>query len=173
VFVIDTNKEDIAIYEAKKLHIPIMAVVDTNCNPDGLTYIIPGNDDSAKAIKLYCRLLSDAIISGIRENMAASGLDLSKFDSNSIPDIGKLKADSAKLNSKKTDSSNETEAMSEEVTAEVESSESGPDTSNKGHKPVKLMAKKPEAKSGFKPVGGEEKKPYTPSTAKKIPAKKV
>ncbi len=79
VFVIDTNKESLAIAEAKKLNVPIMAIVDTNCNPDGIAFPIPGNDDSAKSIKLFCRLLSDAAIAGIKENMALSGVDMSKF----------------------------------------------------------------------------------------------
>ena len=84
IFVIDTNKEALAIAEAKKLNIPIMAIVDTNCNPDDINYVIPGNDDSAKSIKLYCRLISDAIISGIKENMVASGIDISKFTGDEI-----------------------------------------------------------------------------------------
>ncbi len=87
MFVIDTNKEDIAISEAQKLNIPIAAVVDSNSNPDGINYPIPGNDDSSKAIRLYCRLLSDAILAGIRENLAASGLDVSKIDDADIPAI--------------------------------------------------------------------------------------
>jgi ribosomal protein S2 len=80
VFIIDTFKESLAIAEAKKLGVPIMAILDSNCNPDGITFPIPGNDDSAKAIKLYCRLLSDAAIAGVKENMAISGVDLSKFE---------------------------------------------------------------------------------------------
>jgi small subunit ribosomal protein S2 len=80
VFVIDTNKEALAIAEAKKLNIPVMAIVDTNCNPEVANYVIPGNDDSAKSIRLYCRLISDAIISGIKENLALSGVDINKFD---------------------------------------------------------------------------------------------
>lgn len=84
IVIIDIRKEDIAIKEARNLKIPIMAIVDTNCNPDDINYVIPGNDDSTKAIKLYCGLLSDAIISGIKENMAASGIDVSKFDISQI-----------------------------------------------------------------------------------------
>jgi small subunit ribosomal protein S2 len=57
LFVIDVNKEDLAIAEAKKLGIPVVAVVDTNCSPDGVDYIIPGNDDAARAIALYCDLV--------------------------------------------------------------------------------------------------------------------
>lgn len=78
IIVIDVNKEDIAIKEAQKLNIPVLAIVDTNCSPEGVKYVVPGNDDSTKAIKLYCKLLSDTILSGIKENMAASGVDLSK-----------------------------------------------------------------------------------------------
>jgi small subunit ribosomal protein S2 len=80
VFIIDTNKEALAIAEARKLNIPIMAIVDTNCNPDSVNYVIPGNDDSAKSIKLYCRLISDAIIVGVKENMIASGVEINKLE---------------------------------------------------------------------------------------------
>ncbi len=87
VFIIDTLKEELAVEEAKKLNIPIMAIVDTNCNPDNITYQIPGNDDSSKAIKLYCNLLADSIISGLRENMVAAGIDLSKVEEGKLPEV--------------------------------------------------------------------------------------
>jgi small subunit ribosomal protein S2 len=79
MIVIDVNKESLAIAEAKKLNIPILALLDTNCNPDKISYPVPGNDDSAKSIKLFCRLISDAIIAGIKENMLASGVDIEKI----------------------------------------------------------------------------------------------
>ena len=56
IFVIDTNKEQLAIKEAERLHIPVAAILDTNCDPDGITYPIPGNDDAGRAISLYCDL---------------------------------------------------------------------------------------------------------------------
>jgi len=65
VFVIDTNKEDIAIKEARRLGVPVAAIVDTNCDPDGITYVIPGNDDASRAITLYCDLVAKAVIDGI------------------------------------------------------------------------------------------------------------
>ena len=65
IFVIDTNKEDIAISEARRLGIPVAAVVDTNCNPDGITFVVPGNDDAARAITLYCDLIARAALDGI------------------------------------------------------------------------------------------------------------
>ena len=65
VFVIDTNKEDIAIKEARRLNVPVAAIVDTNCDPDGITFVVPGNDDASRAISLYCDLIAKAAIDGI------------------------------------------------------------------------------------------------------------
>ena len=76
LFVIDVNKEDLAIAEAKKLGIPVVAVVDTNCSPAGVDYIIPGNDDAARAIALYCDLVSRAALDGMSAQMGAAGVDL-------------------------------------------------------------------------------------------------
>ena len=76
LFVIDTNKESIAIQEARKLKIPIVAVVDTNCDPDGIDYPIPGNDDAGRAITLYCDLVARAAIDGIERGQGASGVDI-------------------------------------------------------------------------------------------------
>jgi small subunit ribosomal protein S2 len=76
LFIIDTNKEDLAVKEAQKLGIPIIAIIDSNCSVDGITYPIPGNDDSTRAIRLYCRLLSDAVLSGIQQSMTSTGADL-------------------------------------------------------------------------------------------------
>lgn len=76
MIVIDTNKEAIAIAEARKLGIPVIAVVDTNCDPDGITYPIPGNDDAARALLLYCELFSRAVIDGISKGAGSSGEDI-------------------------------------------------------------------------------------------------
>ncbi|WP_091739685.1 30S ribosomal protein S2 [Phenylobacterium immobile] len=76
MFVIDTNKEAIAIQEARKLNIPVIAILDTNCNPDGITYPIPGNDDAARAIQLYCDLIADAVLDGLAAGQSAAGVDL-------------------------------------------------------------------------------------------------
>ncbi|MDE3060297.1 MAG: 30S ribosomal protein S2 [Pseudomonadota bacterium] len=76
LFIIDTGKEDLAVKEAQKLEIPIVAIIDSNCTTDGITYPIPGNDDSTRAIHLYCRLISDAVIDGIQQSMTATGQDL-------------------------------------------------------------------------------------------------
>ena len=74
--VIDTNKETIAIEEARKLGIPVVAILDSNSNPDGIAYPVPGNDDAARAIVLYCDLVSRAVIDGISQSQLASGVDI-------------------------------------------------------------------------------------------------
>jgi small subunit ribosomal protein S2 len=76
MFVIDTNKEAIAIQEARRLGIPVVAVVDSNCDPDSIDYPIPGNDDAARAISLYCDLISKAAIDGIARQQGSLGVDV-------------------------------------------------------------------------------------------------
>jgi small subunit ribosomal protein S2 len=76
IFVIDTNKEQLAIKEAARLHIPVAAILDTNSDPDGITFPIPGNDDAGRAISLYCDLVARAAIDGISRSRGDSGVDL-------------------------------------------------------------------------------------------------
>src|SRR5437879_2266299 len=76
LFVIDTNKEDIALKEARRLNIPIAAIVDSNCDPDGINFVVPGNDDAGRAISLYCDLIAKAAIDGISRAQGDSGIDL-------------------------------------------------------------------------------------------------
>jgi small subunit ribosomal protein S2 len=76
IFVIDTNKEDIAIQEAQRLGIPVAAIVDTNCDPKGITYVVPGNDDAGRALTLYCDLIARAVIDGIGRAQGDSGFDI-------------------------------------------------------------------------------------------------
>ena len=76
MFVIDTNKEAIAIQEARKLNIPVVAILDTNCDPQGISYPIPGNDDAARALQLYCDLVADAVLDGLTEGQTAMGVDI-------------------------------------------------------------------------------------------------
>src|SRR6476619_7218279 len=76
MFVIDTNKEAIAIAEARKLNMPIVAVVDSNSNPDGISHPIPGNDDAGRAITLYCDMIARAAIDGIERAQGSASVDL-------------------------------------------------------------------------------------------------
>jgi len=92
MFVIDTNKEDIAINEAHRLNIPVAAVVDTNCNPDGITFPVPGNDDAARAITLYCDLIARAAIDGISRAQGEAGLDLGAAEKPILEELPKAEA---------------------------------------------------------------------------------
>src|ERR1700759_745757 len=76
LFIIDTNKEKLAVQEANKLGIPVVAVLDSNSDPTGVTYPIPGNDDAIRAITLYCDLIAGAVLDGISAEMASSGTDI-------------------------------------------------------------------------------------------------
>ena len=87
MFVIDTNKEDLAIAEAKKLKIPVVAILDTNCNPNGVDYPIPGNDDAARAISLYCDLAARAVIDGMASQLDAAGFDLGELEEAPMEDL--------------------------------------------------------------------------------------
>ena len=80
LFIIDVGKEDLAILEAQKLGIPVVGVVDTNCSPKGVNYVIPGNDDAARAIQLYCDLVARAALDGMSAQMGAAGIDLGALE---------------------------------------------------------------------------------------------
>jgi len=80
IFVIDTNRESIAIQEARRLGIPVAAILDSNSNPDGITYPVPGNDDAGRAISLYCDLIARAAIDGISRAQGASGMDIGEAE---------------------------------------------------------------------------------------------
>ena len=120
IFVIDTVREQIAIKEAQKLNIPIAAIIDTNSNPEGITYPIPGNDDSAKSIKLYCELISQAALDGI-------SVQTKQFKKELTNDEEKLEVDNnAKNNkeSKETDNKSKDKKLSKESkTKEIEKEE--------------------------------------------------
>lgn len=76
MFVIDTNEQRIAIEEANKLNIPVIAIVDTNASFDGVNYIVPGNDDASKAIRLYMNLAQEAVLEGIQQSLIKAGVDI-------------------------------------------------------------------------------------------------
>ena len=80
IVVIDTNRESIAIKEAYKLGVPVVAVVDSDADPDNINYIIPGNDDATKSIDLYCSLFAEAALEGLQQGMTKSGIDIGSSD---------------------------------------------------------------------------------------------
>jgi small subunit ribosomal protein S2 len=90
IFVIDTVKEKLAIEEANKLGIPVVAVVDSNADPQGIAYPIPGNDDAIRAIHLYCDSVAGAVLDGIAGAMSSSGADLgamADLPAEALPDV--------------------------------------------------------------------------------------
>jgi small subunit ribosomal protein S2 len=119
MFVIDTNKEAIAILEARKLNIPIIAILDTNSDPDGITYPIPGNDDAARAIQTYCDLIADAVLDGLAAGAASSGVDLGASENPTEPMLAEPKAPkAAKVEAEVAPA--EAEAVAEEMIAAAE-----------------------------------------------------
>ncbi|MFO0411540.1 MAG: 30S ribosomal protein S2 [bacterium] len=119
IFVIDTNKEAIAILEARKLNIPIIAILDTNSDPDGITYPIPGNDDAARAIQTYCDLIADAVLDGLAAGQSAAGVDLGAAVNPDEPLLREAKAPkAAKVEAEVVPA--EAEAVAEEMIAAAE-----------------------------------------------------
>jgi small subunit ribosomal protein S2 len=92
LFIIDTNKEDIAVAEANKLGIPVVAVLDSNSDPTGISFPIPGNDDALRAIGLYCDLVAGAVLDGIQQEMVASGVDVGAAEA-PVEDVPEASAD--------------------------------------------------------------------------------
>ena len=95
LFVIDVGREDLAIEEAKKLGIPVVAVVDTNCSPEGVDFMIPGNDDAARAIALYCDLVARAALDGMSAQLDAAGIDLGEMEELAEEALAEEKASAA------------------------------------------------------------------------------
>ncbi len=139
IFVIDTNKEDIAVAEANVLNIPVVAVVDSNSDPQGITYPIPGNDDAIRAIKLYCELVADTVLDGIQDEMKSAGVDIGEQEdapAEALPEDGEDEAEggktkvvkkksraksTAKKTAAKTEEATEADAPAEDAPAAEES----------------------------------------------------
>ena len=166
LFVIDVKKEALAVAEANKLGIPVIAVVDTNCSPSGVDYIIPGNDDAARAISLYCDLIARSALDGMTEQMGAAGVDLGEMEDAPIE---------AELN---TDNVAEEGAKAKPVAEEAAKAEPGAEEAAKAEpvaeqavkaEPVKVKAatkKKAETKTKVSSSEEEKVKPKAKSTAK-------
>ncbi len=127
LFVIDINKEHIAIKEAQKLNIPVVAIIDTNCDPEGIDFPIPGNDDAMRAIDLYCDTMADAVLEGIQQELGASGIDPgSQADPapEKLPGDSDKKAENAEQTEIKPDAKSD---QPKEETAETNETNTGQD----------------------------------------------
>lgn len=171
IFVIDTNREKIAIQEAKKLGVPVAAIVDTNCNPDDIDIVIPGNDDSIKSIRMFANLIADAIISGISDSVggtASKAAPLSDDEAKDKADLesGKVKAKVTKKTTtkKKVTKDETTNKEAKEVKSEEKAEE--PKEAKKDT-PKKAAPKKKDEVSE-----NQEKKPAKKSGPKKTVSKK-
>jgi len=97
IFIIDTNKESIAVQEANKLGIPVIAIIDTNSDPDGITFPVPGNDDALRAIETYCDLVAGAVLDGIQAEMTAAGVDIGEMVEPTVEVLPTAEADLEKI----------------------------------------------------------------------------
>ena len=136
VFVVDVKKEALAVAEANKLGIPVVAVVDTNCSPTGVDYMIPGNDDASRAIGLYCDLISRAALDGMSAQLGAAGVDLGEMDESPAEEI---------LTETAVEESQSTETSEEEVKKSKEDDKKAADKVEVTTKKSKAVAKKPKA----------------------------
>ncbi|KAB7615771.1 30S ribosomal protein S2 [Amylibacter sp. SFDW26] len=142
VFIIDTNKESLAVAEAKKLGIPVVAVVDTNCSPDGIDFPIPGNDDAARAIELYCDLIARSALDGMASAMGSAGIDIGAAEEAPVEElpaaVEEVDAPAVKVEKKAT----KKKVAKEEAPAE-----------SAGTKPA-LLTEAPAEKDDLKKIGG-------------------
>ena len=118
LFIIDTNKEDIAVKEATKLGLPVIGVIDSNSSPEGITYPIPGNDDAMRAIDLYCGLISGAVLDGLQAELVASGADAGEQEEPAAEIVPEVPAEQVETASEPAPEAAETVATSEETAAE-------------------------------------------------------
>ena len=121
VFVVDVKKEALAVAEANKLGIPVVAVVDTNCSPTGIDYMIPGNDDASRAIGLYCDLISRAALDGMSAQLGAAGVDLGEMDEAPSEEVlSEVPAEEVKTETIKEGETVEPKADGKDVSEKVE-----------------------------------------------------
>ena len=140
LFIIDTNKEQLAIQEANKLGIPIVAILDSNSDPEGVQFPVPGNDDAMRAISLYCDLVGNAVLTGLEAEMVASGADLGEAE------IAPVELGIEEIAETVVDESGKEEGK-QSVVNEVNASESSNEASSPGSGSSEDDAKEPDQQS--------------------------
>jgi small subunit ribosomal protein S2 len=159
LFVVDVDHEDIAIREARKLGIPVVAIVDTNCSPEGVDYIIPGNDDAMRAIELYAGVISDAVLEG---KASLPEVALGEDDFVELDEDGKPKKTSARKKSAKKPTTRKKVARK---------AASKPVAGDKKKEPAEQAAAEPDEQAAGKVAAKPEEKVEEKVAAR--PAKKV
>ncbi len=159
MFVVDVDHEDIAIREAKKLGIPVVAIVDTNCSPEGVDYIIPGNDDAMRAIELYSGLIADAVLDGKSSipEVALGEDEFVELDADGKPKKSRAKKKTAKKTGKKTAKKASVKKKAPAKKAEAESASKADKTAEPEVKAAEPEAKA-KAKAEEKPAAAAEPK---------------
>ena len=176
VFVIDVRKEALAVAEANKLGIPVVAVVDTNCPPEGIDYLIPGNDDAARAIALYCDLVSRAALDGMSAQMGAAGVDIGAMEEAPIETVMEEVVVEEVVEEAPVEEAPAEEAKAENAPAEKEAKKPAKKAAAKkapAKKATKAPAKKAAAKDEPAKAAPAKKAPAKKAAAKKAPAKKA
>jgi small subunit ribosomal protein S2 len=182
LFIIDTNREELAVLEAKKLGIPIVAIIDTNCSVEGIDYPIPGNDDATRAIKLYCQLIADSALAGLKEGVRAEDLNFSAKRKG--PAEGRLTEEEQLAEGQTPRQQQEATARKANVKAEKETAKkAAPAAEKKAAAPAAKSSTKKEAFAEEAKKAAAKKKPKEEAfvapadkaekpAAKKTPAKK-
>jgi small subunit ribosomal protein S2 len=153
VFVLDTNKENLAVAEANKLGIPVVGILDTNSDPDGITYPIPGNDDSIRAINFYCDMIAGSVLSGIQTEMAASGTDLGEQEVAPVEELPtEAPAEEAKPEEAKPEEVKAEEAKAEEAKAEEAAPQSPAEEAKAEEAVPESLAEEAKAEKSEQPV---------------------
>ena len=168
LFIVDVNKESLALQEAKKLGVPVIAILDSNSSPDGVDYPIPGNDDAIRSIKLYCRLIADSALAGISESLGAKGVDIGAsavLPKEVLPEAKNDNADSKKATPKKEEAKAEAKPAAKKDAPKKEEAKAEAKPAAK-----KAAPKKEEAKAEAKPA---VKKAAPKKAAAKPAAKKA
>lgn len=150
--VIDTNKEDIAVMEARKLGIPVVAVVDSNCDPELITYPIPGNDDAIRAVNFYCDLFARAIIDGLQQELADSGADIG--ESMEAP-VEEIPAEASPETAAVEEAAGEQTPALEETAEQAPAPEADAETEAKSDSEEPPVAAPAEDATAVKPAAGE------------------
>ena len=164
VFVVDVKKEALAVAEANKLGIPVVAVVDTNCSPSGVDYMIPGNDDASRAIGLYCDLVSRAALDGMSAQLGAAGVDLGEMDETPAEEVlNETDKVEDQVPSVTEGEATENSAENKEVSDKVEVTTKKSKATAKTKKPAAKTATESKAKKK-----DEETTEPSPAKAKKV-----
>jgi len=164
VFVVDVKKEALAVAEANKLGIPVVAVVDTNCSPSGVDYMIPGNDDASRAIGLYCDLVSRAALDGMSAQLGAAGVDLGEMDETPAEEVlNETDKVEEQVPSVTEEEASENSAENKEVSDKVEVTTKKSKATAKTKKPAAKKATASKAKKK-----DEETTELSPAKAKKV-----